>query len=66
MINNKEIPFSLENLVQMKGFSQSIDFDSSIIKFTKLEADIYQDSASVSYYKRQPYDKNLIETKIEA
>jgi hypothetical protein len=66
LINNKEIPFSLENLVQMKGFSQSIDFDSSIIKFTKLEADIYQDSASVSYYKRQPYDKNLIETKIEA
>jgi hypothetical protein len=66
LINNKQIPFSLENLMQMKGFSQSTSFDGSTIKFTKLEANQYADTASVSYYKREPYDKNLVEKKIEA
>lgn len=66
LINNKQIPFSLENLLQMKGFSQAQSFDGGLIKFTKLEANQYSDVGTVSYYRREPYDKNLVEKKIEA
>jgi hypothetical protein len=66
LVNNKQIPFSLENLLQMKGFSQAQSFDGGLIKFTKLEANQYTDIAQVSYYRREPYDKNLVEKKLEA
>jgi hypothetical protein len=65
-INSKQIPFSLENLLQMKGFSQAQSFDGGIIKFTNLEASQYNNTANASYYRREPYDKNLVEKKFEA